>query len=910
VSISRADLSRSGAISPTVGALVDSLPEPVALVSPDGTIHAANRAYGRTFGWNIIQPESASLLDHLDTKSTDALEYLRLCASAGQPVPGALVMKTHSGDLVACRMEGWTVRPREAAAPALVALRFFRKAGTSTQFLELTRRIGDLSAEIARRRHAESQYEVALADLREVQQRLALLTDATDTLLGSLTVADVMQAIGALMTRLLPADAHAVWYYDEPSAAWRVEWQRGLSDAFVSEISNWSGSPPGAVPFRTPLAVSDVRQVSFLDGRRAVYDIEGIQSLFVIPLRLNAGNYGTVVAYFRQPHEFSEADVRVATALGNMGSSALTTARLYEAQTRSRESAELAEHRARFLAGAAETLASSMDYGDTLHRVARLAVPEIADWCAVDILDEDGVLRRLAVAHSDPSKVELARLVHDRYPPRPNESRGVAHVVRTGNPDMMSCIPQELLQTFARDAEHLEILLALRLVSYMSVPLLVQGRAIGALTFVSAESGRQYTDSDLRFAQEVASRASLAVENARAYEDARRANQLKDEFLATLSHELRTPLNAILGYTSMLRSESLPEQRRPHALEIVERNAMSLHQIVEDVLDVSRIVAGKVRLNVQLVGLGGIIGDALATIRPAAEAKGVRLEAILDPSAPQVSGDPDRLQQILWNLLSNAVKFTPRGGRVQVRLERVNSHVEIVVSDTGAGISPEFLPHIFERFRQGDSRLTREHGGLGLGLAISRHLVELHGGVIAAASDGDGKGTTFRVSLPAVIVHQHPFADTARVHPRGPSSTQPVSAGTLAGFTVLAVDDQPDALALVCEVLEGAGARVIPVTSAQAALETLERDLPDVILSDLGMPGTDGCEFVARVRQLPDTSRRAVPAAALTALARAEDRIRALNSGFQMHLAKPVNPAELVAAVRALATRADVPEQS
>src|SRR6185436_13686983 len=278
------------------------------------------------------------------------------------------------------------------------------------------------------------------------------------------------------------------------------------------------------------------------------------------------------------------------------------------------------------------------------------------------------------------------------------------------------------------------------------------------------------------------------------------------------------PLNAILGYSRMLRSGILKEDRKEQALETLERNATSLTQMVEDVLDVSRIAAGKIRLHIQPVDLATVLRDAVATITPAADAKGVRLESILEPQAGPVSGDPDRLQQVVWNLLSNAVKFTPRGGRVQLRLQRVNSHVELTVSDTGIGIREEFVPHLFERFRQGDSTTTRAHGGLGLGLAIARRIVELHGGRIEAFSPGEGKGATFRVALPMMIVH-HDIPGERRVHPRSPSRDTAMEFPALPNIVVLAVDDDPDALTLVQEILESAGARVRTAASAIDALE-------------------------------------------------------------------------------------------
>ncbi len=321
---------------------------------------------------------------------------------------------------------------------------------------------------------------------------------------------------------------------------------------------------------------------------------------------------------------------------------------------------------------------------------------------------------------------------------------------------MMSRIPSELLDAAARDDEHRRVLRELRLTSYMCVPLIAQGKAVGAITFVSAESGREYSDDDLRLARELAARASLAVENARSYAQATQASRLKDEFLATLSHELRTPLNAVLGYARMLKLGTLAPDRAKPALEAVERNATALKQIIEDVLDVSRIIAGRLRLNVEPVDLAGILHEACATVMPAADAKGVRVESVIDPMVTPVSGDPDRLLQIVWNLLSNAIKFTTRGGKVQLRLGRVNSHVEVTVSDTGIGIVPEFLPFVFDRFRQADASFSREHGGLGLGLSIAKQLAEIHGGTITVASGGVGQGATFTLRLPLMIVHAPP----------------------------------------------------------------------------------------------------------------------------------------------------------
>ncbi len=394
-------------------------------------------------------------------------------------------------------------------------------------------------------------------------------------------------------------------------------------------------------------------------------------------------------------------------------------------------------------------------------------------------------------------------------------------------------------------------------------------------------------------------RAELLARAEAARAEAIEANRLKDDFLATLSHELRTPLNAVLGYVRMLRQGVVDGDRRSRALEIVERNATALTQMVGDVLDVSRIVGGKIRLNIQAVDLPAVLDEAVETIRTAAEAKGVRLQVTADPLAGPVSGDPDRLQQVIWNLLSNAVRFTPRDGRVQVRLGRLDSHIEIAVSDSGIGIDSDFLPHVFERFRQADSRFSREHGGLGLGLAIARDLVELHGGTIRAFSDGPGTGATFRVHLPLMSV----FPDAG---PLAPAAT-PADAGDrqqraagLRGVRLLVVDDDADALALMRDVLEDAGATVLVADSAAGALTIISTVVPDAVVTDLGMPGTDGFALLAAIRASSEAAVRSLPVAALTAFARSEDRTRALRAGFALHLAKPIDPAELLVAVSTL----------
>jgi PAS domain S-box-containing protein len=383
----------------------------------------------------------------------------------------------------------------------------------------------------------------------------------------------------------------------------------------------------------------------------------------------------------------------------------------------------------------------------------------------------------------------------------------------------------------------------------------------------------------------------------------REANRLKDEFLATVSHELRTPLTAVLGWAHLLRGGQLDEKSARGALETIERNARAQSQLIDDLLDVSRIITGKLRLDVRQVDPSSFIESAIEALRPAAEAKDIRIQKVMDTGLLSVAGDPARLQQVVWNLLSNALKFTPKGGRVQVRLERINSHIEIAVSDTGVGIKPEFLPHVFERFRQADQTTTRHHGGLGLGLAIVRHLVELHGGTVQVESPGEGQGATFVVKLPVVPIYRKENL-AERVHPSAretlPSYECP---DRLDGLKVLVVDDEADARELLRVGIGQCGAKVTTASSVQEALEAIEKEKPDILISDIGMPVEDGYELIRRVRALPAESGGKIPAIALTAYARTEDRLQALRAGYQMHLPKPVEMAELVAVAASLIQR-------
>ena len=433
------------------------------------------------------------------------------------------------------------------------------------------------------------------------------------------------------------------------------------------------------------------------------------------------------------------------------------------------------------------------------------------------------------------------------------------------------------------------------------------GRVVGASKVARDITERKKAEAALKKATEEAATANrdrldLLDSEREARSQAERASRLKDEFLATLSHELRTPLNAVLSWANILRLGKVQGEELKQGLEIIERNARAQAQIIEDLLDMSRIISGKVRLDVQRIDLAAVLSESIETLRPTAEAKGVRLQAVVDPFAGPISGDPNRLQQVFWNLLSNAIRFTPKDGKIQVLLERIDSHLEVSVIDTGEGIAPEFLPYVFDRFQQGDASTTRRHRGLGLGLAIVKQLVELHGGNVRVKSGGIGQGATFTVHLPLIAVSFEP--DKERRHPRAAShESQPLPEVSLANVHVLVVDDEIDASDLVKRLLEMAGATVSTAGSASEAMERMLARRPDVLVCDIGMSGEDGYSLIRRLRALEESQESALPAVALSAYARSEDRTKAIRAGFQNHVAKPVEPAELLAVVGSLAGR-------
>ncbi|HEY9694865.1 MAG TPA: ATP-binding protein [Oculatellaceae cyanobacterium] len=565
-----------------------------------------------------------------------------------------------------------------------------------------------------------------------------------------------------------------------------------------------------------------------------------------------------------------------------------------------RAEAEASKWRFEFLAQARMELSASLDYETTLSGVAGLAVPILSDYCIIDLVDQQGAIQRVEVAHINPEKEELIRELQLRYPPDINSPLGIAKVLSTGRSEILTQVDYLELEAFINDPEYLQFMRQLNPVSAMLVPLTTRGRTIGAISLVSADSNRYYDQTDLSLAEDLAHSIAASVDNARLYREAQEANRLKDEFLAVLSHELRTPLNSMLGWVTLLRTRKFDETKTSKALETIERNARSQLRMIEELLDVSRIIKGKLQLNLRQVDLISVVETAVDTLRPSAEAKGIKLETLVDLPVRYVSGDADRLQQVVWNLLSNAIKFTLSNGRVEVRLNCVDNQAQIQVSDTGQGIAPEFIPYVFERFRQENSSTTRSHGGLGLGLAIVRHLVELHGGKVSAESAGIDRGATFKVQLPLINNQEVANQNFKNTSSSAALNSQSLKSKTLKGLRILVVDDEADAREVMTTVLEQFGAEVTAKDSVRQALEVLELQLPDILVSDIGMPTEDGYSLISQWRRREGISGKHLPAVALTAYASEQDRERALAAGFDLHVGKPVNFTDLALAIAQL----------
>ena len=729
------------------GKLIDASPVPIAVIDPDTTVRLWNPAAERLFGWSAIE-----LLGRPIPIVPDATrDECRHALDRGETIVGLETQRrAKDGTLIAVALTAAAI-PGAQGHGSLMLLMF---------------------EDVSERARVEKQRERERRDAEEARRRLGFLAEASRVLASSLDYDTTLGHVARLAVPAL-ADYCVIDVFDEQHVMRRVAAAHAdpAKDGLAQRLKALPLGPlvmervNRVISTGEPDVVADLQLEGVVDTiadpeRRELMRALGPRSYIVVALRARGVTLGTMTFVFAESgRSHHRADVALAQELASRAAMAMDNARLHDAERRARNVAEAAERRAAFLSNASAVLASSLDYDTTLRTVAELAVPFVADWCSVDVVEDDGSVRRVALAHADPAKAEIARAA-SAYPADPHARHPRTHVLQTGRSILIPDVSQNGLAEIAGDEAHLQALRALAYRSAMIVPLAARGQTLGALTFATAESQRVYGPEDLSLCEELARRAAVAVDNTRLYEAERRAraeaqeaSRTKDEFLSTVSHELRTPLQAMLGWVAVLRQGKLAEAKVARALDIIEQSGRAQSRLIGDLLDVSRMVAGRLRIEPRPVALPAIVQAAVDAIHPAAVAKRVRVRCLFDPKVGPITGDPDRLQQIVWNLLSNAVKFTPSDGRVELRLERDEQEVRIVVTDTGEGITPEFLPHVFERFRQAeDIRSPRRRGGVGLGLAIVRHLVELHGGRVMVESKGAGQGATFCVALPLAPV--------------------------------------------------------------------------------------------------------------------------------------------------------------
>jgi signal transduction histidine kinase/ActR/RegA family two-component response regulator len=834
----------------------------IDLVMSDGALHEVSVA--------IRDPEQAALYRELQRYPRDSQRYAELFPQVGNgevvrfgPLDHALLAQLasceeHLALLHQVTLDAVLVVPLMSAERLVGVVKFGRHGRGFTPDDEercvALARCTLAPVDSARAYRAE---RAARLEAERTAAALHRLQELTSALSGALTTAEVADVIARRGAAALDAPAGIVSCVSEDGEQIEPLAHHGLSPeaaAHLGAIRVYQPSPMcAALGRRTPMMVDLTDDAAASPGIVAAVAI-GMRTMLCVPLLLNARAIGVLTVMFPEGHEITARGDEFTLTLARQCAQALDRARLFELERR-------LSARFSFLSRASERLSSSLDYETTLENVVSLAVPALADHCTLEVTEGDA-----------PRRIER-RADLSLMPPA---SEGAA----------------------ARDATSAPP--GLDVGSKLSVPLTARGAPLGELTLCFSDSGRRHTAIDHDLAEELALRAATAIENARlhrASQEATRlaeeANHAKDEFLGVVSHELRTPLNAILGWSQILRRDkAIDPAVLAKGLAIVDRNARMQVKLIEDILDVSRIISGKLRLELRPLDLAALIRAAVEVVRPAADAKGVELFALVEPGA-MVSGDPERLQQIVWNLVSNAVKFTPKDGFVEVRLERRERTAVILVRDSGNGISPDFIPYVFERFRQADSSTTRRHGGLGLGLAIVRHLVELHGGRVEVQSAGLDRGATFTVELP---LRPESLREREASAHGGLDADFEGSAVRLDGLKVVVVDDEADARDTVMTLLEVHGAVVSAASSAAEAIARLEECRADVLVSDIGMPGEDGYALMSRIRASGAPYAR-IPAIALTAYAAPDDARRVALAGFHAHLPKPTEPAVLAALV-------------
>jgi signal transduction histidine kinase len=869
-------------------------PDAMLLLARDGTILAANSAAEASLSSSGERIVGLRLAD-LSADTADYLDaYLGRCARSGDPLPGAMRLRAHGG--AGLRVRTWGARGAHrgalaAGSPATIALRLQPDGVATAELVLLNHKIEELGREIVRRRAIEQELRDREMQLREELAGRRAAEDAADRLSKLQTLTTALLRVSDFADVAEAAVAHAPVALGTTSAVLFVE----SSDGSMLDLVGHAGL--AGVPFRTQLSVEErwpacaaarTGEPQWIEALQEAVDLppslsdirdRGASSAAALPLWGAAGHViGVLGLGFRGPDRLPQSERSFALTIADLCAHAVDRALVLAR----------ADRAARFVAQLESVTASfsqALTPADVAEVVVRQGCTAIgggrgAVWLLANETDEIEMLATVGFAEEVASayrRIPLARA----FP--------VTDVVRSAA--ALYCESSAAL--FARYPS-VDFLQKTSLHAVAAIPLKLDAEVIGVLAFVFDEPRR--FEPDLRaFVGELASKCAHALDRARLYEtavrarfDAEVANRARNDFLSTVSHELRTPLTAVLGWASILRARAREPDVVTRGLMIIERNARAQSQLIEDILDVSRMATGKLRLEVSVVDAAAIVQAAVDLVQPAAEARGVAIEVMVDPAVGCFAADPARFQQIAGNLLSNAVKFTPRGGRVFVRLDRLSEHVRLRVTDTGQGIAPDLLPHVFDQFRQGESHSTRSYGGLGLGLAIVKHLVELHDGTIVAESAGPGQGATLTVTLAL-----SPRA--AELHPASVSDPPTPALLRLDGVRVLIVDDNTDTREMIATVLQEQGAVTAVAGSAAEALASVIATCPNVLVSDVGMPDEDGYSLLRKLRALGP-----IPAIALTAYAGAQDARMAELAGFDRHLAKPIAPARLVEAVARL----------
>lgn len=733
-----------------------------------------------------------------------------------------------------------------------------------------------------------------ITERKRAEQRLATQYAVTRILAESTTLGNALPKILRAICENLEWKVGALWRIDHQANVLRCEDVWHIPSAKVTEfeaITREITFPPGVgLPGRVwvsgePAWIPDVVQDSNFP-RAAIAVKEGLHGAFGFPIRFGNEILGVIEFFSSRVEQFDKDLLEVIASISSQIGQFIERKRVEKERAQllvrehvARTEAEESKKRFEFLAEASKLLASSLDFPTTLAIVARLVVPYLADWCVIDTILEDQSSHYLEVAHVDPSKVELIRSLQQRYPLDPNLPYGTPKVLRTHQSEIYPEIPDSLLQAVAQDVEQLKILQDLGLKSAMIVPLLIRGRAIGTITFVSAESGRQYGPSDLALAEELAHRTANAIDNARLFHEIQEANRRKDEFLAMLAHELRNPLAPIQNTLHLMTLRSQGNSILRQSIDLMERQIRHMARLLDDLLDVSRITRGKVQLQKELLDLSTVVNQAIESSRPFIEARKHQLSISLPSEPIWLEADPVRLEQVFVNLLNNAAKYTDTGGHIWLKLEREGNTAVLRVRDTGIGISPEMLPRVFDLFIQANHSLDRSQGGLGIGLTLVRSLVEMHGGNVSVYSPGLGQGSEFVVRLPALQEIK------GSIQGKTQGKTPPYPETSWSPRRILVVDDNTDAATTLSDLLKMWGYEVQTAHNGLTAIEIAQTYQPEVVLLDIGLPEMDGYEVARQLRQKNDK----IILIALTGYGQEEDRRRSQEVGFDYHFTKPIN---------------------